>query len=280
MVWSARDDDLTNSWSSTWTRPTISTRQFQARRSRSPSPESNRFDSGRIGTAGASGAGGLPLAAARNQGATVATQSTLLFCDVDCIPSADTVDEHARHADPDVLVCGPVRYLRQGWQLAASDPKPDISLELQSSPHPVRPAPERTTDDERHELFWSLLFAIERNTWNDIGGFDEHYVGYGAEDTDLAMTARANNVKIRWLPAGAAYHQWHPSSSPPVEHLVDIVDNANRFRQKWGWWPMHGWLQAFAEQDLIDWQPTAQIATLRHDTKEADEPGFATGVNG
>lgn len=209
----------------------------------------------------------LPLAAARNLGARTANHSTLLFCDVDCIPSASTVDAHAVRVEPGVVVCGPVRYLERGWQLAADDLDPDSTLEDQSALHPARPGPLDVVDDDQHELFWSLLFAVDRTTWNRLGGFDERYVGYGGEDTDLAMIARAGGVKMRWLPTGTAFHQWHPSSQPPVEHVSDIVDNANRFKSKWGWWPMHGWLQQFAERGLIIWQPDADEASVARDTQ-------------
>ena len=40
-----------------------------------------------------------------------------------------------------------------------------------------------------------------------------------------------------------AYHQHHPSSSPPVQHLADILRNGALFRRRWGRWPMEGWLR-------------------------------------
>ena len=51
----------------------------------------------------------------------------------------------------------------------------------------------------------------------------------------------------------AAYHQWHLTQSPPVRHLDDIVRNAAIFADRWGWWPMQGWLGAFAQQGLVRW---------------------------
>jgi hypothetical protein len=40
-------------------------------------------------------------------------------------------------------------------------------------------------------------------------------------------------------------------SDPPVEHLHDIVRNAEIFHQRWGWWPMERWLTAFHQRGLI-----------------------------
>jgi hypothetical protein len=53
-----------------------------------------------------------------------------------------------------------------------------------------------------------------------------------------------------WVGGARAYHQWHPVSDPPVEHVEDIVRNANLFHERWGWFPMEGWLTAFAERGL------------------------------
>jgi hypothetical protein len=120
-------------------------------------------------------------------------------------------------------------------------------------PHRARPAP---ADDEvvpstDYELFWSLSFAVTKATWDRIGGFCTQYTGYGGEDTDFAQTAAANSITMRWVGGAHAFHQFHPVSDPPIEHLRDIVMNANIFHRRWGWWPMRGWLDAFEAQELI-----------------------------
>ena len=35
-----------------------------------------------------------------------------------------------------------------------------------------------------------------------------------------------------------------------MQHLDDILRNAAIFHRRWGWWPMEGWLDAFAERGL------------------------------
>jgi GT2 family glycosyltransferase len=214
------------------------------------------------------GGRGLPLAAARNRGAGSAGGDLLVFLDVDCLPGPDLVDAY-RSASGAAVACGPVRYLRRGWEFGAADPPghgaclhgapvPDFSLrdlEAASEHHPSRPAPDRTVIDQRHELFWSLSFGLHRAMWDRLGGFDETFVGYGGEDTDLAFTARRRGVPVQWLATGTVFHQWHPKSDPPVEHVAAIAANARHFRTKWGVWPMAGWLAAFAELGLLDWDP-------------------------
>ncbi len=203
------------------------------------------------------GSGGLPLARARNAGAAAAEGGSLVFLDVDCIPAPDLVGAY-RRAPAGVLACGPVRYLRRGWD----DPPTGLDparLEDRSRPHPLRPAPATDIADDRYELFWSLSFGLDRATWDRLGGFDERFRGYGAEDTDLACTARRLGVPLWWLARGAAFHQWHESAVPPVGHLADIVDNAVRFHAKWSTWPMRGWLDEFARRGLVVFEPGAGV---------------------
>jgi GT2 family glycosyltransferase len=200
--------------------------------------------------------GSLPIAAARNTGAQAALHrgaELLVFLDVDCIPSPDLVARyHAAATDPrhlGALLCGPVTYL--------APPGPGgypATLEHLIDPHPARPAPPdgdvvASTD---YELFWSLSFAVTASTWRRIGGFCTRYRGYAAEDTDFAQTASATGIPMRWVGGAHAFHQFHPVSDPPVEHLHDIVRNAEIFHRRWGWWPMEGWLAVFHERGLIN----------------------------
>jgi len=199
----------------------------------------------------------LRLALARNTGAAHAFARSALglavFLDVDCLADPgllggylDAWRRTAEHAGPRLL-SGPVAYL---------DPPPVGGYTAEdlarSVPHPGRPAPAPgdllRADDLR--LFWSLSFATDAASWSRIGGFDEAYDGYGGEDTDLGQRAAAAGAAMWWVGGARAYHQWHPVSDPPVEHVEDIVRNANLFHERWGWFPMDGWLTAFAERGL------------------------------
>jgi len=193
----------------------------------------------------------LPLAAARNAGARAAIADQLVFLDVDCIPHRDLVADYARALDlhPDGLACGAVRYLRPRWD---AERGPDLH-EL-SDAHPARPAiPAGSTrrDPVGHELFWSLNFAATATAWSLLGGFDESYEGYGAEDTDLAYRARSLGVPIVWLGGATAYHQWHPPTRLRPERAGEIVANARRFHRRWGSWPMRGWLDELQAAGLV-----------------------------
>jgi N-acetylglucosaminyl-diphospho-decaprenol L-rhamnosyltransferase len=196
----------------------------------------------------------LPLAAARNLGVRTALDlaADVVVClDVDCLAGEDLMSGYvdAVASGPDVLWSGPVTYLPQpppgGYDLS--------DLALLDQPHPARPAPARgrLEIDDRPDLFWSLSFACSASAWRRSGGFCEDYVGYGGEDTDFARVALGRDLHLGWVGSARAYHQWHAVSSPPVEHLDDIIRNGAIFYERWGSWPMQGWLEAFERSGLV-----------------------------
>ena len=72
------------------------------------------------------------------------------------------------------------------------------------------------------------------------------------EDTDLGMVARREGVDLVWVGGAHAYHQHHPVSSPPVEHLDDILRNGALFAERWGEWPMSGWIDGFVDAGAVE----------------------------
>ncbi|MBR0656238.1 glycosyltransferase family 2 protein [Plastoroseomonas arctica] len=191
---------------------------------------------------------GLPLAAARNMAARIAATPDLIFLDVDCIPSRELVAALAEDiATADALICCEVLYL------SARDQGLDESAMLERGMrHPVREFPPAGLRAESNAgLFWSLAFGMRKASFDRLGGFDEAFSGYGAEDTDFAFRARATGVPLLFAGSAKAFHQYHAIHDPPLHHFADIVANANRFRQLHGIWPMDGWLDAFARMGLI-----------------------------
>ena len=240
---------------------------------------------------------GFDIGRNRNLGAAKASYEQLIFLDVDCIVSTTFTKQLSAKlaAHPSALLMGQPLYLtrpltdnesgklQQGdWgnaelnALAVTNPyrynladqaveqaveqaaESTDSIELESAKitNRAKRTVERTQD---YGAFWSLCFAISRTQFEKIGGFDTHYVGYGAEDTDFAFMARELNIEF-YLTGDIIYHQQHSVYRPPLNHLSSIVVNANRFYEKWQHWPMGGWLESFADMQLINWQPEQQSA--------------------
>ncbi|GLZ42643.1 glycosyltransferase family 2 protein [Actinokineospora sp. NBRC 105648] len=195
---------------------------------------------------------GLPLAAARNAGAAAALAAgveLLVFLDVDCIPGPSLVSRYAdvRVSGP-ALLCGPVAYLPP----AADYPVSGLS-EL-AEMHPGRPAPDPgvVLVEKRFELFWSLSFAVRAGDWAALGGFFEGYVGYGAEDTDFALTWAAGGAGLYWVGGAEAYHQYHPPTRLDPGRAGEIVRNCWTFRERQGYWPMRSWLDELAALGIVE----------------------------
>lgn len=188
----------------------------------------------------------LPLAAARNKAASLATESKLIFLDIDCICDRHLIKTFNHHLDQeDALYAGSVRYLKQDWQ------KDNWTLEiLNQQSFSSKLQGQKVTGFNKvahpYEMFWSLCFGITKKTFARINGFDHDYIGYGGEDTDFAFTARSHQLPLYKIGA-LAYHQFHPSYAPPLNHLTEIVRNARIFYRKWNVLPMEKWLYQFAD---------------------------------
>ncbi len=205
----------------------------------------------------------LPLAAARNTAARAAVSDKLVFLDMDCIPGPDLVSLYDRRLDEfDGLLMGEVLYLpggatREGWRTESFD-----AVGVKHSDRYGPPQADIEPCDD-YRCFWSLNFAMRRDTFFAGGGFDEQFVGYGAEDTDFAKGLWAAGVPIAWVKGGLAYHQYHPHFMPPVHHIDSVVRNAELFEAKWGYRTMGHWLYAFRLMGLVDDTPGRPIRILR-----------------
>lgn len=217
----------------------------------------------------------LPLAAARNAGVARALEAgadVVVMLDVDCVPGSGLLDAYRDlvAADPGSIWSGPVTYL------TADQPVADLAgpqqLAAWSRPHPARAGVADGPDALPRELFWSLSFALSGDCWRRVGGFCERYVGYGAEDTDFARLARRRGVGLGWCARAEAFHQFHPTQTPPVQHLRAIVANTNLFHSRWGEFAMPGWLAEFERSGLI------QLVDGRWRLVESPEVGGAEEV--
>lgn len=201
----------------------------------------------------------LPLAEARNYAVEQSVSSHMIFLDVDCIPAENLVRLYFEgFAWQDCLWTGPVRYLRE---FATETPEFIEKLEELSTADPIRGGLHALP----YELFWSLNFGCSRKVFDQIGGFDPAFQGYGGEDTDFSFMSREKGIPIA-VTSATAYHQFHPSYDPPLNHFEDIIINATSFHEKWQIWPMEGWLNKFEDLGLIE-RGELYIKTLRFPTQ-------------
>lgn len=211
----------------------------------------------------------IPYSRARNAGAEAAAGDHVAFLDADTIASPTFAASIGAALDRhDALCHGEVRYLPPG-DVEGVD---FATLAARARPHPARePVPsEGVVLGGRHELVWGLCMAMRHPTWARAGGFDEGYGGYAGEDTDLGRRLAELGVPVGLVADAVVLHQHHDSFDPPVQQLRATVANAQRYRDKWGEWPMGGWLAGFADLGLVEWEPEAATCAVRRDPTPAE----------
>ena len=199
----------------------------------------------------------MPLAAARNRAAELAEGDVLAFLDVDCIPDTEFV---RRAAEADVhdekgVFLPEVRYLpgnAAGWLTPEKLPDYDL-LTGTGVRHPSKRPLDETSFDQIADFgeLWGLAFIMSVRTWKTAGGMDEEYIGYGAEETDLAQRLKHAGARMYWLGGTICFHQHHHVHKPPLQHFDSIIRNARLYRSRWGEWCMQYWLSDFERRGLV-----------------------------
>ena len=81
---------------------------------------------------------------------------------------------------------------------------------------------------------------VPREWFEKVGGFDEFYSVWGAEDNDLVLRAQWNGLRVEWLPDVFVAHQWHRRDWPTLAQFAQVQRNraylAERIvEQELGW---------------------------------------------
>ena len=90
---------------------------------------------------------------------------------------------------------------------------------------PMFARPESFTDTHIYRNPCSGVFAINRDTWNAVGGYVEDLAGWGFEDLVFLQACGIFAGGHTWIPNHINLHLWHPPA--------DKTDDTNRNRVVW-----------------------------------------------
>jgi GT2 family glycosyltransferase len=164
---------------------------------------------------------GFRLARVRNRGALLAGGEALLFLDGDCILPPDHVAAYLARRRRGTAQLG---YCVRLPEEASRDLEPgSVDWHALSArvPRAERAAVARRLRKQRwhswlrHPTKPRLAggnFAVWRDDYVAVNGFDERFCGWGQEDDDLGLRLRAAGVRLEpIIDRTMTYHVWHPT---------------------------------------------------------------------
>jgi len=122
-------------------------------------------------------------AANRNHGARVATRDWLAFVDDDCEP-------------------------QPGWLAALNQATGDAdAVEGRTLAPGATDSPfEEHVENQAGGVLWSCNFAIRRDAFERLHGFDEDFLEAGGEDMELAWRVAQAGLRVRFAPDALVHH--------------------------------------------------------------------------
>ena len=178
---------------------------------------------------------GFGASRARNRGARAASSDVLVFLDCDMMPEAGWLAAHARwhHVLSDALTLGFRAHVEvEGMEPAEVRARPGSLAELFSDRSAERPewiefhlarTNELTsTADDIFRVVTSGNLAVARSFFELVGGFDESFTQWGAEDTEFGYRAYTRGALL--VPERRAFC-WHQGAgATPSEQESRSLD--------------------------------------------------------
>lgn len=138
------------------------------------------------------------LASARNAGLANASGELVWFLDDDLIPDRSAVVRHrGAHSDGEVVVVGPCP-IPPDWRGHPSIREFWDTRYAEMAVHP---------ELSRFDHFSAANTSGPVDTFRRVGGFDEKFAGYGAEDYELGLRLLKATVTIRFDAKAIAWHR-------------------------------------------------------------------------
>jgi glycosyltransferase involved in cell wall biosynthesis len=176
---------------------------------------------------------GFRAAMARNRGTLAATGDYIIFLDGDCVPQRDFIARHRALARPGFLVSGSrillsrvltEKALLEKIDLPAMGLFDKLRYRLRGDTNKLLQLLMRLPDAgrERRSFSWrrikSCNLAVWRADLDKVNGFDESFVGWGHEDSDLVVRLfNAGVLRKDGAFATEVLHLWHREATRDEE---------------------------------------------------------------
>jgi len=183
---------------------------------------------------------GFGLARARNTGAAAATGSILVFLDCDMVPEPHHVEAHARwhHLNDRILTLGFRNHvdfsgITPDDVRAASSVDDLVGGRNVSSPqwiefHMSRTKDLTSTDTDLFRVVTGGNLGIARDFYDHLGGSDESFTQWGAEDTELGYRAfNAGGILVPERRA-LAWHQGEGAAGPDPDEQRSQIEQRHK----------------------------------------------------
>ncbi len=161
----------------------------------------------------------------------------LIFADADCIPHPNFVRAHWERRESRAVLCGrrvnltrrisgglTPRDIRKG-SLEHFTPGKLVDALLRRGSHwdegiSIRNRTLHGWINHKEPTLLGSNFSLEKSLLEEVNGFNEDFVGYGGEDTDLEYRLRLVGARFLWVRHLAIqYHLYHPARAGSAANL-------------------------------------------------------------
>lgn len=175
---------------------------------------------------------GFGLARARNTGAKAATGDILVFLDCDMVPERQQIEAHARwhhvaadavtlgfrrHVDYDGIAADDVRAASKRGDLSRLFEGRDVKRPEWIEGHMVRTRDLTSNGNDLFRVVTGGNLGIRAETYWRVGGHDESFTQWGAEDTELGYRLYVDGALLVPEREAMCWHQGHGHEPEPHE---------------------------------------------------------------